>query len=1490
MNQREGISSRSRPSISLTIGLFFLCLLPFLAQAGGFLPLSSADFSAGETEGTEVESGLLSLTARWASASAPFSPMYDMGLAHDPSRGHHLLFGGRDEIDTVFEKTWLFDPSAGWTEKSPEGPPSPRYGHEIVWIGDKFLMFGGRNSGGTYLAETWIYDITLDSWSYVQPPVAPDPRAYFAMAFSTADGKVVLFGGVGESGYPLPNDTWIFDAAALTWSKATTTPAPMARQGCAMAFDSEIGRFVLFGGRTTGWDPENLLNDTWTFDGNALVWENRSPSDPPIARADSAMVYDAVRRQTMIFGGRNTQGFYLGDAHFYHHEHNHWKSWAVPTSPAGRYGHKMIFDANTGAGLLVGGRRNIASNALWAYTLVSTGTWTSAVIEVPGVTPITWNSATVVFSDIPADTTVQWRIDASTDGTFTGDYFGPDGSTSTYYTFLHGVPTPLWPGLADHRTLKIQGYFLSDDLPGRPIVSGISLNYNQAPSSGIATSPADGALMNRLRPEFRWQLSVDPDGAGDGPLRYQFQTADEPAFVSPLVSDEDIVASGADVAYTIATDLPQSTWYWRVRAKDAAGLYGDWSDPFELRIDTTTPPAAITSLSARKGPGNGEITLVWTFPGDVGGPLPLENGSARVRYAATGPILSEDAWETADGERIFSLNAIPLETVTRIVTGLADASTFYFAVKTENNFGRVSDISTISPSTMTTSPPKTVTQIAAAKGPGNGAITLTWTFPGGDDGRLDNGSAHVRYATDAPISTEAAWDSAAERIVAPFSADPNQIITTTVTGLLDATTYFFAIKVKDTLDVFSYLSVVSPAAATNAPPRAVTHLTAAIGAGNGEILLSWTFPGDDDDPLEDGTYSVRISSVAPILSEGGWAAATDERSGLVSARAGDAMSLVIDGLANATTYYFSMRTEDAWGARSLPSEVSPGAMTNAAPSVQLLTPNIGFVTLATPVEWTMSDPNGETALTPSLWLSVDDGATYPLPITAGLPFGTTSYAWNTRGLPNSGHYRIKVKVMDARGLFGEDASDNSLVKNDNVEIPVINFVAPPAENDRLSGVVPISWNVENPSVYVSYAYTLLVSTDSGVRFSSIYVGTTTAHLWDTLSCPNGNGYQLKIVASDAGDPAVIGWAVTPLFGINNPLPPEPFQLIKPLEQDFPTIFDLEFAWTNSDDKNGDTVHYTLRYSTNADLSNGLTISDLSAVAFTPPLGSLLMDVPYYWTVTARDPSGLEQSSPIEQFRLARTKVKSTDKYLTVNALSALPDGHFLSIEDGRFTHPDSIAKGDQDALGDRLIKILSYPIWDIAVKNIAGDILPSPHLPLRLTFAMNADGQSAARDANVSSVQQLRLAVLNNDRGRWELLSAQSDLLDTSELTGTAAGAGVYSVVGALAVANNLGGLTNFPNPFAAGKESTRIRYVLTEDANVTVRIYTLLGDLLYRADYPAGGAGGTGAPLGFTNEVAWDGRNAAGTIVANGVYLAEIRAEAPGGTRREIRRIGVLK
>jgi hypothetical protein len=92
----------------------------------------------------------------------------------------------------------------------------------------------------------------------------------------------------------------------------------------------------------------------------------------------------------------------------------------------------------------------------------------------------------------------------------------------------------------------------------------------------------------------------------------------------------------------------------------------------------------------------------------------------------------------------------------------------------------------------------------------------------------------------------------------------------------------------------------------------------------------------------------------------------------------------------------------------------------------------------------------------------------------------------------------------------------------------------------------------------------------------------------------------------------------------------------------------------------------------------------------------------------------------------------------------------------------------------------------------------------------------------------------------------------------------------------------NYPNPFRAGSQETRIAYVMDRAGSVSIRIYAVDGSLVHEENISSSDARAQAGP----QEATWDGRNGKGEVVRNGVYVCVLNA----GGRSAKFRIAVAK
>jgi hypothetical protein len=102
-------------------------------------------------------------------------------------------------------------------------------------------------------------------------------------------------------------------------------------------------------------------------------------------------------------------------------------------------------------------------------------------------------------------------------------------------------------------------------------------------------------------------------------------------------------------------------------------------------------------------------------------------------------------------------------------------------------------------------------------------------------------------------------------------------------------------------------------------------------------------------------------------------------------------------------------------------------------------------------------------------------------------------------------------------------------------VPVLAVLSPVADEEVVSGVFIINWTAADPdgSADQLLQIDILLSADGGESWEPIVEGMVGgSYVWDTTTYPNGDTYQLKVVAIDIDGNS--GEGISPLFAITNP--------------------------------------------------------------------------------------------------------------------------------------------------------------------------------------------------------------------------------------------------------------------------------------------------------------------------------------------------------------------
>ncbi len=388
--------------------------------------------------------------------------------------------------------------NGAWQQVSPVVAPSARFGHAMAEMpGVGVVLFGGETLTGLGLSgETWVWDGT--QWTPRFPATTPAPRAGHAMVYDSVSARVLMVGGYGQGGLPLPDNTWAYDGT--DWTLLNPLVLAPLRFEHALAYDTRRGRAVMLGGG----DGVQAHGDIHEFDGASWLstggvfpasarfpavfdslrartyfagglgapmltrsWDGVSAATitplPPSGGSTlsgAGAAWDAARGRMVMFGGTHAGG--LVAAHTWEFDGASWLL-QVPFVPGGapspRERHAMAHHTSAGHTLLFGGRDTSAGMYLgdtWIYTLtsglpvvigpsdttVTAPAAVSLVVTGAGVTRYEWvkdgvllaNTARISGVDTPVLTIT--NTDPTDEGNYWAILSNSCGSAATTSAFL----------------------------------------------------------------------------------------------------------------------------------------------------------------------------------------------------------------------------------------------------------------------------------------------------------------------------------------------------------------------------------------------------------------------------------------------------------------------------------------------------------------------------------------------------------------------------------------------------------------------------------------------------------------------------------------------------------------------------------------------------------------------------------------------------------------------------------------------------------------------------------------------------------------------------------------------------------------------------------------------------------------------------------------------------------------------------------------------
>jgi hypothetical protein len=226
----------------------------------------------------------------WRRETGPRTlPREDALLVYSSADSALVLLGGR-RAGQAFADVWRRDQS-GWSALPASGGPGAIQHGAAAYdpVHRRTVVFGGA-VGRTFSNRTFEWDGTR--WHVFDVP-GPAPRVGHGMAWSQADGGVLLYGGFQENQF---RDLWKWDGTR--WQQLNSA-GPTYTEGHVVA-EADSGIFIIGPGLDNG-----SVVRIWRW--HRGTFTPLGGAGPPV-RVGATATFDRARRILLYWGGSTSSG------------------------------------------------------------------------------------------------------------------------------------------------------------------------------------------------------------------------------------------------------------------------------------------------------------------------------------------------------------------------------------------------------------------------------------------------------------------------------------------------------------------------------------------------------------------------------------------------------------------------------------------------------------------------------------------------------------------------------------------------------------------------------------------------------------------------------------------------------------------------------------------------------------------------------------------------------------------------------------------------------------------------------------------------------------------------------------------------------------------------------------------------------------------------------------------------------------------------------
>jgi hypothetical protein len=213
------------------------------------------------------------------SGTQAWSAIANLGTAREAPQvaaygGKLYVFGGWDSGGSQVAKTEIYDPAAG-TWSTGADNPKPYAGAGATVLGGKIYLVGGCAStcGET---DVQVYDPAKNSWSSAH--AYPESTAWLGCG---GIGDQVYCAG-GSAGTSTSKHTYAYSPASDSWTPVADLPIDL----WAMGYSTANGQLLVSGGVTNGFNT--VTNQGFAYDPNAGAWTALPNSNNALYRGGAA--------------------------------------------------------------------------------------------------------------------------------------------------------------------------------------------------------------------------------------------------------------------------------------------------------------------------------------------------------------------------------------------------------------------------------------------------------------------------------------------------------------------------------------------------------------------------------------------------------------------------------------------------------------------------------------------------------------------------------------------------------------------------------------------------------------------------------------------------------------------------------------------------------------------------------------------------------------------------------------------------------------------------------------------------------------------------------------------------------------------------------------------------------------------------------------------------------------------------------------------------